>query len=80
MQPPRNRKGGDWEPSTSPLARPSSIPTPEETGSKRLGWTYGAPRQSSTLQAEPTEQRRQSSTLPIGMELFEITFFRRSEN
>jgi hypothetical protein len=50
----------EWEPSTScrgpggalqlPSARPSSIPTPTETGSNKLGRTYGQWRQSSTLQ------------------------------
>ena len=54
------RRGGGWK----RVYGSFSEALPEETGSKQLGWTYGAPRQSSTLQAGPTELRHQSSTLP----------------
>src|SRR5260370_30559928 len=54
------RRGGGWK----RVYGSASEALPEETGSQQLGWTYGAPRHSSTLQARPTEQRRQSSTPP----------------
>src|SRR5450631_4516706 len=47
------RRGGGWKRVYGSV----SEALPEETGSKRLGWTYGAPRQSSTLQAGPSEHR-----------------------
>src|SRR5450755_5075053 len=43
------RRGGGWKRVYGSV----SEALPEETGSKRLGWTFGTPRQSSTLQAEP---------------------------
>src|SRR5712692_8862106 len=43
------RRGGGWK----RVYGSASEALPEETGSKQLGWTYGAPRQSSTLQAGP---------------------------
>src|SRR6266446_3957558 len=49
------RRGGGWK----RVYGSASEALPEETGSKQLGWTYGAPRQSSTLQAEP------SGTAPV---------------
>src|SRR6266446_6710509 len=39
------RRGGGWK----RVYGSASEALPEETGSKQLGWTYGAPRQSSTL-------------------------------
>src|SRR6266446_159709 len=42
------RRGGGWK----RVYGSASEALPEETGSKQLGWTYGAPRQSSTLRRE----------------------------
>src|SRR6266481_2085837 len=51
------RRGGGWK----RVYGSASEALPEETGSKQLGWTYGAPRQSSTLQTRLFRARRNRS-------------------